>query len=200
MVKTRLERVLDDALERLGDGDATSCAAHQPCGHRRNAALQLHAAREADDLVDVRRALAAAYAVERMHPVGSAVAPGPGARARDQVTMVGTDTWGPGAEKTPEGSLWTLTYVSQAPHPPTSDELDRILEVSQRNNARLDVTGVLQCDGTTYAQTLEGDVDAVASLFGRISTDRRHSSVTILRSSAIPMRRYAEWRMALDRL
>lgn len=205
MLTTRLERVLDDAVQRLGDGKTTQCATHRPCDHRRIAARRLHGVRGTDDASQLRRALAAAYAVERQHPSFEAVLPDAGARASEQVRTVATDTWSrTDREECPQeardGGLWTLTYVSQAPHAPTTDELERILEVSHRNNARLDITGVLQCDGTTFAQTLEGDVDAVAGLFGRISTDRRHRDVTILRSAAIPMRRYAEWRMALDRL
>lgn len=60
------------------------------------------------------------------------------------------------------------------------EEVDRLLAVARRNNARDGVTGALLLAGNTFFQILEGDGDAVESTYARIVDDARHGGCLVL--------------------
>ena len=89
-----------------------------------------------------------------------------------------------------------LVYISSARGHVTAAELQRILQVSRRNNARDAITGLLFFDGTRFLQALEGDPDRVVAAFERIKADPRHLGVVTLSRREIDAREFGPWAMA----
>ena len=89
-----------------------------------------------------------------------------------------------------------LIYVSRSktPFPP---DLRAILESSQRNNAKLGVTGVLCFLDGVYCQYIEGDSIVLENLYRLLLTDRRHKELKLIDFGRISERIYATWTMAL---
>lgn len=90
----------------------------------------------------------------------------------------------------------SLIYVSTAVHLLSYDELQDILEVSQRNNETGPVTGLLLYKDGNFMQVLEGPEEAVMNIFGKIQKDTRHKDITLLSITPIAEREFADWRMA----
>ena len=76
-----------------------------------------------------------------------------------------------------------------------SQELAKILESSQKNNALSEITGSLVFCDDIFLQCLEGEREVVSKLFNKISNDPRHDSVTILGMEDLSERDFAEWKM-----
>lgn len=90
-----------------------------------------------------------------------------------------------------------LAYMSSSiGHlPPAS--INEILAVSQANNARRGVTGMLCHYDGSFLQFLEGEPEQVEPLFAHISRDPRHHSVLKVLRRDITERLFADWTMAL---
>ena len=89
-----------------------------------------------------------------------------------------------------------ITYVSVASRPVSPEELDQILTISIRNNARCGVTGILLRCGQFFFQILEGDESSVDLTLSRIRNDDRHHDVQLLKvEPAIQARQFPEWSM-----
>ena len=95
--------------------------------------------------------------------------------------------------------LLRLVYVSRnaiaVPAGGMAWEIDRILDASQRNNARAGVTGALIFNDGVFGQVLEGPRDAVEETFERIQLDDRHSDVTLLDIATVGLRSFGAWTM-----
>ena len=89
-----------------------------------------------------------------------------------------------------------LVYISTARDKVMASDLQRILGVSRRNNARDAITGLLFFDGVRFLQALEGDPDAVTTAFERIRVDPRHSGVVVLSRREVDGREFGDWAMA----
>ena len=92
-----------------------------------------------------------------------------------------------------------LIYISTSRQMIETGELDRILSVSRRNNARVGVTGLLVAGGRRFLQALEGSEDAVRATFERIGRDPRHFAVVTLRRDVITERTFPDWTMGYQR-
>ena len=88
-----------------------------------------------------------------------------------------------------------LVYIS-TPSPDATLRLAEILRVSQVNNARAGVSGLLYYNGRRFLQALEGEPVAVATTLGRIRTDPRHRAVVILSDRDVTAREFGPWAMA----
>lgn len=89
-----------------------------------------------------------------------------------------------------------LTYISNFSRPLTFEDIEQIGETSNRNNKRDNLTGALFCFRNIFYQIIEGDEDAVAACFERISKDDRHESVFILQAEQnVEHRAYPDWSM-----
>lgn len=95
--------------------------------------------------------------------------------------------------------LTRVVYFSRSAMPENLDELereiDRILTLSQRNNAEAGVTGALVFSNGAFGQLLEGPTDAVEEIFERIQSDERHHDVTVLDLKLVARREFPEWSM-----
>lgn len=92
-----------------------------------------------------------------------------------------------------------LIYISTSRQVIATDELDRILTISRRNNAAVGVTGLLIAGGRRFLQALEGPEGAVQATFERIGRDPRHYAVVTLRRDAIATRAFPDWTMGYQR-
>lgn len=73
--------------------------------------------------------------------------------------------------------------------------IEDILEVSKRNNARVNITGALMFNTGCFGQVLEGRREIVESTFERIQRDPRHGEVSLLTFEAITSRSFGHWSM-----
>ena len=93
--------------------------------------------------------------------------------------------------------LVLLLYVSQPVGPVTTTMTTLILEKSDKNNKKENITGVL-CQGSgLWMQVLEGERSKVNLLYARIMSDRNHKNVELLSLEEITQRRFGNWSMAL---
>ncbi len=92
-------------------------------------------------------------------------------------------------------SVFQTFYVSRATVPFDSAAVQSILQISRRNNARVDVTGCLLFSGHCFAQVLEGDEAVVRALVERVAADPRHLDVRFLHETRREEREYADWSM-----
>jgi Sensors of blue-light using FAD len=91
--------------------------------------------------------------------------------------------------------LIQLTYASRTSSVFTNNDLSSILKASQRNNARVGVTGALCLANGIFLQQLEGDRAEVNRLYHRILADPRHREPAVLDFTEITSRRFTTWAM-----
>ncbi len=73
--------------------------------------------------------------------------------------------------------------------------LDDILTSARRNNAALDVTGVLLVDDDYFIQILEGRRLILTQLIVKIAQDKRHTNLELALFGAAPQRMFSNWSM-----
>ena len=88
-----------------------------------------------------------------------------------------------------------LLYVSESLVGSDVRELDRIMVAARANNAMDGLTGLLWTDGKRFAQVLEGDSSAVASLLAKLCLDRRHRDLEVVHDTTIAQRQFGDWSM-----
>lgn len=72
---------------------------------------------------------------------------------------------------------------------------NEILQVSQCNNRRDSITGVLIINDEDFIQLLEGSREAVTSCFSRILLDKRHRNVQVVCVNDASLRLFPRWSM-----
>lgn len=99
-------------------------------------------------------------------------------------------------------NLYRLVYASQST---TSEHgrdlsratLDAIARESEGHNRLHEITGVLVHAGGCFLQQIEGALEAIDMLYGKICRDPRHTDVTLVVQQPIATRRYGSWSMAV---
>jgi hypothetical protein len=94
-------------------------------------------------------------------------------------------------------TLRQLFYLSRAAASLTDLEVRQILQISQRNNRRQDITGCLLYTGRHFAQVLEGESARLDELVERIARDPRHSDFVVAIDHQVRTRRYPDWSMGI---
>jgi len=94
------------------------------------------------------------------------------------------------------GALFQIVYTSTASESLSRADLMELLKHSVRRNAQAGITGLLWYYDGTFMQTLEGEEEAVVSLFAKISCDPRHHHVIPLLEGPITRRDFASSAMA----
>ena len=74
--------------------------------------------------------------------------------------------------------------------------MNAILANSRHNNGIDGISGMLWCDGTRFAQVLEGPLESVDQAMSRIGVDSRHHDIAILIDEPADERLFADWSMA----
>lgn len=90
-----------------------------------------------------------------------------------------------------------LAYFSSAASPIDPAELAKILAASRRNNARLEVTGLLCHYDGSFLQFLEGPADTIEPLYKKIARDRRHKDLVRVLDEPASERAFGDWSMAV---
>ena len=94
-----------------------------------------------------------------------------------------------------EPTIHRLVYASVA-HPDLKlSELDSVIRVSERNNARDGVSGALICAEGCFLQILEGNRRQLSHTFARILRDERHSHVCLIEFAESEERQFSTWAM-----
>lgn len=91
--------------------------------------------------------------------------------------------------------LSQLVYVSVRKDNCTAEEIEKILDACKRNNAQLDITGVLLYSDTHFVQYLEGDYKEITGLYDKIKTDDRHKNIVLITTGPIKERSFPSWQM-----
>lgn len=88
-----------------------------------------------------------------------------------------------------------IVYVSTA-RPDLSDaEVKALVAQAVEHNRQANVTGLLAFNGANFLQALEGEDDAVASIYAAIRRDSRHSGVIAIVDEPCEDRLFPDWRM-----
>ncbi len=87
------------------------------------------------------------------------------------------------------------TFESSAKQQALDPGVARILAKSRKNNAHLQIVGGLLFGEGYFLQCLEGEADAVQTLYNKIKVDRRHRDVTLLSKASITSRSFGAWSM-----
>jgi len=78
----------------------------------------------------------------------------------------------------------------------TAGELDTLSQHAAQCNEQLGITGVLLYGGGRFFQLLEGDADAIESLYlGKIALDPRHAGCMVLLNEPCDRRLFPNWSM-----
>ena len=91
-----------------------------------------------------------------------------------------------------------LIYRSHALIGPESEACREILAASQRNNAKLGVTGYLHFEDGMFMQYLEGPAAALQTLYQRIVLDPRHCDVEQLGYGPTNQCLFRRWSMGFS--
>ena len=91
--------------------------------------------------------------------------------------------------------LFRAIYVSTAKRDLRDEELAHLLEVSRRNNAAWDITGVLCYHDRGFIQVLEGPEGPVEALLATTGRDTWHTGVSVLDRSRTDARVFGGWSM-----
>jgi|JTFO01.1.fsa_nt_gb hypothetical protein len=94
-----------------------------------------------------------------------------------------------------ETTLYHIVYVSSASHLFSKQELLDLLEKAREKNHQLGVTGLLLYKEGDFIQLIEGDKEAVKSLFTTISADPRHNQTFVLLEEETDRRLFNDWSM-----
>ncbi len=92
-----------------------------------------------------------------------------------------------------------LLYVSNTKSDIPLSALDDLLTASRRNNALLDITGLLLFIDGGFLQILEGEEHSLRQLYARIAKDSRHRDLRLMLDREIPARAFPDWNMGFER-
>lgn len=77
-------------------------------------------------------------------------------------------------------------------------DLLTIIRQSRHNNAKAGITGVMLYVRGSIIQVLEGEKEAVETLYKRIEQDKRHTDLVRVFSRDITQRLFADWLMGYE--
>lgn len=91
--------------------------------------------------------------------------------------------------------LFRLAYCSRIATDLSFPLVKSIIEKSQTNNRRDDLTGLLVLCRNHFFQVLEGDSRKINETYQRILLDDRHDNIHLLYYDSCPYRIFGEWSM-----
>jgi len=80
---------------------------------------------------------------------------------------------------------WLYVSISRLDPEAATEDVERIVAVSNIRNRALDVTGALLFTGDRFVQLIEGPSNSITELQRSIFRDARHHEVTTIRSDDI---------------
>ena len=97
-------------------------------------------------------------------------------------------------------ALIEIIYLSRPGPGMSQAAIVEILEVAQKKNDALGITGLLLYDGQHFLQVLEGPAEAVWEVYADILADPRHVDVVTVHEGPIARRMFERWGMAYRRV
>jgi hypothetical protein len=91
--------------------------------------------------------------------------------------------------------MYYIIYLSSGTEWFDEVDLRGILAISNINNRRNNITGLLLYGEGNFIQLLEGEQEVVQQTFERISDDQRHKGITHIASGALAERNFPNWAM-----
>jgi hypothetical protein len=91
--------------------------------------------------------------------------------------------------------LVSLSYTSNAVGEISFLGNLRLLAHSFLNNQKHNITGLLIYKNKQFAQVIEGDEDAIESIWNKIQRDTRHKDIQLLSLEPIDNRSFTKWSM-----
>jgi len=98
--------------------------------------------------------------------------------------------------------LHRLIYISRINGVVAPDlvvEMEEIVDISNRNNTALGVTGLLLTHDGFFVQALEGSHETISALLGEIAQDPRHTDLKVVSTELISARAFGRWSMRAGR-
>lgn len=92
--------------------------------------------------------------------------------------------------------MYELVYYSIASPSLNRKDISDILEVSQQNNSKNNITGCMLYHNDAFIQILEGDQKTVEALYFKIEQDSRHYNARLVYSDNKEERLFKNWSMA----
>jgi hypothetical protein len=92
-------------------------------------------------------------------------------------------------------NVYQLVYASKAAEGFCEKDLVDILHVARKTNKELEITGALIYNKGYFLQMLEGECEAVETLFKLIEGDKRHEKVNCFFRCKVPKRIFPDWYM-----
>ncbi|MEM6801264.1 MAG: BLUF domain-containing protein [Bacteroidota bacterium] len=99
-----------------------------------------------------------------------------------------------------ENKIFQLLYLSSSSYLMNQEELLDILKKSRENNQYAGITGFMLYSEGNIIQLLEGQRDAVESLFSKISKDKRHFGVYCMLKEYSEKRDFPDWSMGFEHI
>ena len=96
--------------------------------------------------------------------------------------------------------MYLIVYVSSAVNKLSNSELVQLLETCRRNNAELNVTGMLLYKDGNFIQAVEGEKAIVKNIMQKVIKDNRHKDFTIIFEDEISERDFPDWSMGFYNL
>lgn len=90
-----------------------------------------------------------------------------------------------------------LVYRSRAVNALSPPDLLQLTHAAQARNRHEALTGVVLYDNQNFFQWLEGPRDSLDRVMQSIRQDRRHTSIEVLSTQAVPARTFPNWDMGL---
>jgi len=91
--------------------------------------------------------------------------------------------------------IFQLAYKSKIGNNLLSEEIDKILAHSKRNNYLVEISGCLVFFEKRFYQILEGEESVVRMLYDKIQLDKRHHAVEKLSEENTNTRLFSDWGM-----
>ena len=99
------------------------------------------------------------------------------------------------SEKITLKNVYQLVYASKAAEGFSEKDLVDILRIARKTNKELLITGALVYNKGFFLQLLEGEREAVETLFKDIENDTRHEKVNCFYRNEVPNRIFPDWYM-----
>lgn len=92
--------------------------------------------------------------------------------------------------------LTRILYASTATDKFKPEDIDNILSVARKNNAKKEITGMLCFSRNYFLQSLESSRSCVNEIYHKILNDNRHTNIVLLEYKEISEREFSDWSMA----
>ncbi|MDB5120404.1 MAG: hypothetical protein JWN56_1622 [Sphingobacteriales bacterium] len=91
--------------------------------------------------------------------------------------------------------MYHIVYVSSATELFTKDELKALVDICNKNNKSLNISGMLLYNEGNFIQLIEGEEETVSKLLHKIEMDSRHRGILILSKGNVDERSFPDWSM-----